>query len=199
MPMLMESQDGQCIRTWFQQRRGDMALLMDLRRRRQAVDEAAAAVAAATVKITKAVMAPSVPPPPSSWIFADRAVSYDMKNPVDYYKPDNIVKVLIPISILGWLAFGAICVLCINGHGRGGRWIPEWYLDSRGTRWDKAAVAGWWMAVMFGWPVILPCVAVSSLSGRIKRWRAERQRRRMEGDDGGGGELSVTDVEGRAL
>ncbi|KAG6032531.1 hypothetical protein E4U40_006143 [Claviceps sp. LM458 group G5] len=106
------------------------------------------------------------------WILDDRSAFSDMKNPADYYKPDNIVKVLIPISIVGWLAFGAICVLCLNGHGRAGRWIPEWYLDSGGSRWDKAAVGAWWLAVVFAWPVILPSVAVRSLSGRLRRWRA---------------------------
>ncbi|KAG5996902.1 hypothetical protein E4U52_005511 [Claviceps spartinae] len=106
------------------------------------------------------------------WILDDRSTFSDMKNPSNYYKPDNIVKVLIPISIVGWLAFGAICVLCLNGHGRAGRWIPEWYLDSGGSRWDKAAVGAWWLAVVFAWPVILPSVAVRSLSGRVRRWRA---------------------------
>ncbi|KAG6318177.1 hypothetical protein E4U22_005630 [Claviceps purpurea] len=137
---------------------------------REAVTEAAfMAVSAATTASSR------------RWILDDRSAFSDMKNPADYYKPDNIVKVLIPISIVGWLAFGAICVLCLNGHGRAGRWIPEWYLDSGGSRWDKAAVGAWWLAVVFAWPVILPSVAVRSLSGRVRRWRAKGRGRRGRG------------------
>ncbi|KHO01591.1 uncharacterized protein MAM_00592 [Metarhizium album ARSEF 1941] len=100
--------------------------------------------------------------------------SYDMYNPGQYYEHHNIIRVLIPISVAGWILFGAICILCINGHGRAGRWVPEWYLDSEGTRWDKAAVGAWWLVVLFGWPVILPGVVVGRLSRKLKRLRAER-------------------------
>jgi hypothetical protein len=103
--------------------------------------------------------------------------SYSPRNPGEeyYYDYDNIAKVLIPISVFGWIAFGAICILCINGHGRAGRWIPEWYLDSKGTRWDKTAVAAWWLAVIVGWPLILPGVVVGHLSRKLKRARVERR------------------------
>ncbi|OAA50702.1 hypothetical protein NOR_01152 [Metarhizium rileyi] len=103
--------------------------------------------------------------------------SYDLHEPGHYYdyEPHNIVKVLIPISVVGWILFGAICILCINGHGRAGRWIPEWYLDSDGSRWDKAAVGAWWLAVIFGWPLILPGVVVGHLSRKLRTWRGEKK------------------------
>lgn len=50
-------------------------------------------------------------------------------------------QILIPISVAAWILFGASCILCINGKGRAGRWVPEWYLDSRGSHWDRAMVA----------------------------------------------------------
>jgi hypothetical protein len=100
---------------------------------------------------------------------------YLLHNPGHYYQRRNIIKVLIPISVLGWIAFGAICILCINGHGRAGRWIPEWYLDSAGTPWDKAAVVAWWLAVVFGWPLILPGVVIGHLSRKLRERRAEKK------------------------
>lgn len=86
------------------------------------------------------------------------------------YDPRAIVRVLIPISIAGWLLFGVICILCINGRGKLGRWIPEWYLDSDGTRRDKAMVVMWWMAVMVFWPLILPVLFVTKVVCAVKRW-----------------------------
>jgi hypothetical protein len=88
------------------------------------------------------------------------------------YDPRAIVRVLIPISIAGWLLFGVICILCINGRGKLGRWIPEWYLDSEGTRWDKAMVVLWWIAVMVFWPLILPVLFVRKVVCLVKRWAA---------------------------
>lgn len=88
------------------------------------------------------------------------------------YDPSAIVRVLIPISIAGWLLFGVICILCINGRGRLGRWIPEWYLDSEGTRRDKALVVLWWLAVMVLWPVILPVLLVRKVVRVARRWMA---------------------------
>ncbi|KJK85621.1 hypothetical protein H633G_10536 [Metarhizium anisopliae BRIP 53284] len=106
---------------------------------------------------------------------ASRYGFWEVPNPGHSYEHHNIVKVLIPISVVGWLLFGAICILCINGRGRAGRWIPEWYLDSEGKRWDKAAVGAWWLAVLFGWPLILPGVVVGCLSRKLRMWRAEKR------------------------
>ncbi|KAL7970295.1 hypothetical protein HDV63DRAFT_375218 [Trichoderma sp. SZMC 28014] len=86
------------------------------------------------------------------------------------YDPRAIVRILIPISIAGWLLFGVICILCINGRGKLGRWIPEWYLDSEGTRWDKAMVVLWWVVVMVFWPLILPVLFVTRVVRLVKRW-----------------------------
>ncbi|KAG6026813.1 hypothetical protein E4U41_001163 [Claviceps citrina] len=109
-------------------------------------------------------------------VLAHRSVWYD------YYDAGSTAEVLVPISVLGWVVFGAMCILCINGRGRAGRWVPEWYLDSGGTRWDKAAVGAWWLAVMVLWPVILPCAAVGGVSRRLAGWRAEgRKKRDVEG------------------
>ncbi|KAL6893059.1 hypothetical protein HDV57DRAFT_513296 [Trichoderma longibrachiatum] len=86
------------------------------------------------------------------------------------YDPRAIVRVLIPVSIAGWLLSGVICILCINGRGKAGRWIPEWYLDSEGTRRDRALVVGWWAAVMLLWPVILPVLAGRWVVGVVRGW-----------------------------
>jgi hypothetical protein len=76
------------------------------------------------------------------------------------------VRVLAPITALGWLFFGMICVLSINGRGRAGRWVPEWYLDTLGTRRDRAWLVAWWVVVLVLWPVILPMV----LGKRVIGW-----------------------------
>lgn len=107
-------------------------------------------------------------------------------------------EILIPISVAGWLLFGASCILCINGRGRAGRWVPEWYLDSEGRRWDKALVGMWWAAVMVLWPVILPVL----LAKKVVVWarktaRKMRARRGEEGSDGSEGEKKVRKGKGR--
>ncbi|EHK44023.1 hypothetical protein TRIATDRAFT_79208 [Trichoderma atroviride IMI 206040] len=91
------------------------------------------------------------------------------------YDPRAIVRVLIPISIAGWLLFGVICILCINGRGKLGRWIPEWYLDSEGTRGDKAMVVLWWVVVVVFWPLILPVLFVRGVVCLVKRWTGGRE------------------------
>ncbi|KAJ6784280.1 hypothetical protein PWT90_10468 [Aphanocladium album] len=90
--------------------------------------------------------------------------------------------ILIPVSAAAWVLFGASCILCINGKGRAGRWVPEWYLDSRGTRRDQAAVAAWWLAVMLLWPVILPALLAGKLARGVRGAVAKRCRKRG-GDD----------------
>ncbi|KAL7951571.1 hypothetical protein V8C42DRAFT_304488 [Trichoderma barbatum] len=92
------------------------------------------------------------------------------------YDPRAIVRVLIPISIAGWLLFGVICILCINGKGKLGRWVPEWYLDSKGTKRDKAMVVLWWVVVMLLWPMILPVLLVRKVIRLVKRRIAERKK-----------------------
>lgn len=87
-------------------------------------------------------------------------------------------KLLIPISVCGWLTFGVICILCLNGQGRAGRWVPEWYLDSDRTRRDKLAVVLWWFAVLIMWPVILPLMGVRSLLHHGKKSVEKRSRKR---------------------
>ncbi|KAH0492919.1 hypothetical protein TgHK011_007846 [Trichoderma gracile] len=94
------------------------------------------------------------------------------------YDPRAIVRVLIPVSIAGWLLFGMICILCINGRGKAGRWIPEWYLDSEGTRRDRALVVGWWVVVIVLWPVILPVLVVRKGVRVVRGWVGLVRKRR---------------------
>lgn len=82
----------------------------------------------------------------------------------------------------GWLLFGASCILCINGKGRAGRWVPEWYLDSEGKRADKALVGMWWLAVMVLWPVILPALLVGKLVKKVRK--VVRKMSRGKAEDG---------------
>ncbi|EGX93008.1 hypothetical protein CCM_04380 [Cordyceps militaris CM01] len=94
------------------------------------------------------------------------------------------LRLLIPITVAGWVMFGAGCILCINGRGRAGRWVPEWYLDSAGTRRDKALVASWWLAVLLFWPVILLGLLVSKVVRRVAKVVAKRRdRKRTEDTD----------------
>ncbi|PNP60433.1 hypothetical protein THARTR1_00457 [Trichoderma harzianum] len=92
------------------------------------------------------------------------------------YEPRAIMRVLIPISIAGWLLFGVICILCINGKGKLGRWVPEWYLDSQGTVRDKALVMLWWITVMVLWPVILPVLLLRKVIRVLKRCLVGRKK-----------------------
>ncbi|QYS96004.1 hypothetical protein H0G86_003268 [Trichoderma simmonsii] len=86
------------------------------------------------------------------------------------FEPKAIMRVLIPISIAGWLLFGVICILCINGKGKLGRWVPKWYLDSQATKRDKALVMLWWIAVMVLWPVILPVLLLRKVIRVVKHF-----------------------------
>ncbi|KAF7559123.1 hypothetical protein G7046_g5019 [Stylonectria norvegica] len=81
--------------------------------------------------------------------------------------PHTLTKVLVLVTVFGWLVFGIICILCINGRGRAGRWVPEWYLDSEGRPADKAAVVTWWVAVVMLWPAILPVLMVRKIGWRV--------------------------------
>ena len=85
---------------------------------------------------------------------------------------EALITRLVWITTAGWITFGVICILCINGQGRAGRWVPEWYLDSKGTKRDRAAVVAWWWAVLLFWPFILPAVVL----GKLGRWTGEKLR-----------------------
>ncbi|OAR01832.1 hypothetical protein LLEC1_06973 [Akanthomyces lecanii] len=92
-------------------------------------------------------------------------------------------RILIPITVVGWVLFGASCILCINGKGRAGHWVPKWYLDSEGTPRDRALVAAWWLAVLLLWPVILPALLARKLVRAVGKKVAKMQRRRKQGDE----------------
>ncbi|KAH7175433.1 hypothetical protein EDB81DRAFT_3987 [Dactylonectria macrodidyma] len=71
------------------------------------------------------------------------------------YDSSMTIKILIIASVFGWFFFGVMSILFINNHGRAGRWVPEWYLDSRASRWDMLLVVAWWAAIIVLWPLIL--------------------------------------------
>ncbi|KAF4995006.1 hypothetical protein FDECE_12940 [Fusarium decemcellulare] len=92
--------------------------------------------------------------------------------------PHTTLKIVITMWICGWIVFGIISILCINGQGRAGRWVPEWYLDSKGTARDKLAIVGWWLAILLFWPLIwlgyLVRMLFSGIRGWIKNWRRDK-------------------------
>lgn len=81
--------------------------------------------------------------------------------------PQTITKIVMTASIVGWFVFGIISILVINGNGRAGRWVPEWYLDSRGRMKHKLAVLGWWVFVVLFWPLIWIGYTVRKIVGVI--------------------------------
>ncbi|KAH6894458.1 hypothetical protein B0T10DRAFT_480509 [Thelonectria olida] len=112
---------------------------------------------------------------------------HDFKSPA----PDHstIIKVLALVSVVGWVFFGIMSITCINGQGRAGRWVPEWYLDARGTRRDKMALVIWWMAVVFLWPVILAVLVIKNgVRGMVLHCKGVGSREWDEEQKGGSGE-----------
>ncbi|KAJ4309012.1 hypothetical protein N0V84_011746 [Fusarium piperis] len=81
--------------------------------------------------------------------------------------PQTITKIVMTASIVGWFVFSIISILIINGNGRAGRWVPEWYLDSRGRTKHKLAVLGWWVFVVLFWPLIWIGYTVRKIVGLI--------------------------------
>ncbi|EEU47192.1 uncharacterized protein NECHADRAFT_77401 [Fusarium vanettenii 77-13-4] len=79
--------------------------------------------------------------------------------------PQTITKIVITAWVVGWFVFGIISILVINGNGRAGRWVPEWYLDSRGKMKHKLAVLGWWVFVVLFWPLIWIGYTVKKIVG----------------------------------
>lgn len=125
----------------------------------------------------------------------DRPSHFHQPSPVTARHPNNgddlgvnesgisAFRVLIPVSTVAWLLFGAACILCINGKGKAGRWVPEWYLDSRSSQWNKALVVAWWLAVVVLWPVLLPVLLVGKVIRKVKKMVKKRQRRRRQEDE----------------
>ncbi|KAM0421080.1 hypothetical protein ACHAPT_011151 [Fusarium lateritium] len=87
----------------------------------------------------------------------------------DSHSPDapTITKIVITASVCGWFVFGIISILVINSNGRAGRWVPEWYLDSRGRKKHKLAVLGWWIFIVLFWPLIWIGYTVRKIVGVI--------------------------------
>lgn len=139
---------------------------------------------------------PPPPPPPAN----------EMTYRDGIYTEQAIWKVLIPVSVFGWLTFGVICILCINGRGKAGRWVPEWYLDSDRTGRDKGLVAVWWFAVVVMWPVILPLLGLRKLgvciTRRVRKGRPGTTRRMLVDEKGaamckgGCGDSAVSEIRG---
>ncbi|KAF9762856.1 hypothetical protein IL306_003325 [Fusarium sp. DS 682] len=83
--------------------------------------------------------------------------------------PHTTLKIVAAISTVGWIVSGLISGLCLNGRGKAGRWVPEWYLDSNGTIWAKLAVAGWWMFVILFWPGIWVVYVIFATGRAIRK------------------------------
>ncbi|KAF5023223.1 hypothetical protein F66182_4731 [Fusarium sp. NRRL 66182] len=98
--------------------------------------------------------------------------------------PRSTLKIVAATWASGWMVFGVITVVCINSQGRAGRWVPEWYLDSEGSRWDKLAVAGWWICVLLFWPVIWIGCLVKMIGRGIGKGVKRLRGKKSEGDKG---------------
>ena len=112
------------------------------------------------------------------------------------YPYATLIKVLIPVTVVGWLMAGVFCATCINMRGRAGRWVPEWYLDSHGTKVDMLLVVAWWAVVVVFWPVIT-VVMFARFGCRIVGKRARKWHRGDEEAKGAaGGEVgAMADVD----
>ncbi|KAM3500311.1 hypothetical protein MY10362_006507 [Beauveria mimosiformis] len=100
--------------------------------------------------------------------------------------PGQAMRLLVPITVAAWVLVGSGCILCINGKGRAGHWVPKWYLDAEGTRRDKALVAAWWLAVLLLWPVILTALLLRSIARVVMKQVAKRRTEQRERDKGVG-------------
>ncbi|KAM3440792.1 hypothetical protein MY4824_001919 [Beauveria thailandica] len=100
--------------------------------------------------------------------------------------PDGAMRLLVPITVAAWVLVGSGCILCINGKGRAGHWVPKWYLDTEGTRRDKARVVAWWLAVLLLWPVILAALLLKSMARVVMKQVAKARTEKRERDKGVG-------------
>lgn len=103
--------------------------------------------------------------------------------------PDTILKVVASVSTVGWIMFGLISVVSLNARGRAGRWVPEWYLDSEGTRWAKLSVLLWWTCVVLFWPIIWVVYLVGITWRAIKRGYTKWKSGKIECDSHDGSEV----------
>lgn len=80
------------------------------------------------------------------------------------------MAILIPITVLGWLLFGVICMLCVNKLSRGsGWWTPGWYRNGEKRHCKHTKLALWWIGFMLFWPLILPFLFVKMMI-RVLGW-----------------------------
>lgn len=112
-----------------------------------------------------------VPQPPYRNGTSSKITGPYYENPAVSYPDPDLINVLAPITAAGWILFGVICVLCVNGRGRAGRWIPEWYLDTKQLRRDKVELACWYFCVLVLWPALLPLLALRSIGSWVKGWK----------------------------
>ncbi|KAF5621932.1 hypothetical protein F52700_10806 [Fusarium sp. NRRL 52700] len=68
--------------------------------------------------------------------------------------PKATINLVAAITAGGWVTFGLIFGLVLNTRGKASSFVPEWYLDSNGSKWAKLAVAAWWVSIILFWPVI---------------------------------------------
>ncbi|KAL6918169.1 hypothetical protein FSHL1_009600 [Fusarium sambucinum] len=98
--------------------------------------------------------------------------------------PDATLKIVAAVWAFGWIMFGLISVVSLNARGKAGYWVPEWYLDSEGTKWAKLSVATWWACVVLFWPIIWIVYLVGITWRAIKRGYGNWKKRKMECEDG---------------
>ncbi|EKJ70305.1 hypothetical protein FPSE_09522 [Fusarium pseudograminearum CS3096] len=94
--------------------------------------------------------------------------------------PDTTLKIVAAVWAVGWIMFGIISVVSLNARGRAGKWVPEWYLDSDGTKWAKLSVAAWWTFVVLFWPLIWIVYLVGITWRAIKRGYGNWKLRNMD-------------------
>ncbi|UZP37122.1 hypothetical protein NXS19_004938 [Fusarium pseudograminearum] len=94
--------------------------------------------------------------------------------------PDTTLKIVAAVWAVGWIMFGIISVVSLNARGRAGKWVPEWYLDSDGTKWAKLSVAAWWTFVVLFWPLIWIVYLVGITWRAMKRGYGNWKLRNMD-------------------
>lgn len=94
--------------------------------------------------------------------------------------------ILVAVTVVGYLLFGIISIMCITTAGHGGMWIPEWYLDSEGKRGDRAALVGWWTTVALCWPMIWPTILIRKLATSVRKFLGKKRGKQLEREDDGG-------------
>ncbi|KAJ4254468.1 hypothetical protein NW762_010067 [Fusarium torreyae] len=68
--------------------------------------------------------------------------------------PGTTLKVTTAVTVVGYLVFGLMSAMFINGRAQGGRWAPEWYRESNKAGYENLGLALWWIGILFFWPLV---------------------------------------------